>query len=108
MPCERTLKPNQTIAQRVAEVKNVLDLVTQGITAGRIKLKIGPTGAPVFIGIDDKERDAVTDVCIYRRLLATGTAKVKAMLSTAPPASKLAMAQGHHSHDGGASWHTHK
>lgn len=106
MPCDTRLKRGQTISQRITEVRSVVERVSQGLSAGRIKAKVGPTGGIAFVGIDDKERDAVTDACIYRRLLVSGTAKVKAMLSTMP-VNKQSIAQGHHTHDG-VNWHTHK
>lgn len=107
MPCDTRLKRGQTISQRITEVRSVVERVSQAIGAGLVKVKVGPTGAPVFIGIEDKDRDAVTDNCIYRRLLVSGSAKVRAMLSTVP-VNKQAVAQGHHSHDNGATWHHHK
>lgn len=107
MPCDTRLKRGQTIRQRIDEVRSVVERVSQKLGTGAVKVKVGPTGAPVFIGIEDTERDAVTDACIYRRLLVSGSAKVRAMLSTMP-VNKQAVAAGHHSHDGGASWHTHK
>lgn len=107
MPCDRSLKAGQTLTERVAEVKTIVQKINDLMTKGAVKLKIGPTGAPVLIGLPNEVRDGVSDVCAVRRLMTTGSMKVKAMLSTAP-LNKQAMAHGHHSHDGGQTWHNHK
>ena len=54
----------------------------------------------------------VTDACAYRRLMATGPALAKAAIARAEQMAgrsvdKMAVAHGHHTHDG-VHWHTHK
>lgn len=113
MPCDTKLKANQTIKQRAEEVRTVVERVVRGLALGRITAKVGPTGGVAFLGIDAAERDGVTDACMYRRVMATGTALAKAAIQRAEMLSgravdRQAVAHGHHSHDGGATWHTHK
>lgn len=115
MPCDTIFRRKQTIQQRVAEVQKVVDIVGKGLLNGRIKLKVGPQGAPAFTGLTTTERDDVTDVCIYRRLQSSPTvpAIVRMKLAELEAAggravNKQALAQGAHSHDGGTTWHDHK
>lgn len=113
MPCDTKLKPNQTIQQRAAEVRNVVSRVDQMIAAGRARIIVGPQGAVTFQGIDDTTRDGVTDACMYRRLMVSGSALAKAAFARAEalagkPINKQAIGQGAHSHDGGRTWHDHK
>ena len=113
MPCDTRLKPRQTIQQRAAEVKKVTASVASGLAAGRLKVKIGPQGGIAFTGMTDAERDGVTDNCLYRRLLASGSATAIQAIARAEAlagrsVSKQMIAQGVHSHDGGNSWHDHK
>lgn len=112
MPCDRTLKPRQTISQRADEIRAMVARLANGLTTGRVKPKIGPTGAIAFIGLTDEERDGVTDNCAYRRILATGSALAKQVIARAEQLAgrsvdRQAVAQGHHTHDG-VHWHTHK
>jgi hypothetical protein len=61
-----------------------------------------------FTGIADEERDGVTDACIYRRIMATGSALPRHMIAKAEQVAgrRQVVGQGVHSHDGGASWHS--
>lgn len=113
MPCDTRLKPRQTIQQRAAEVRAVVTRAAQALAAGRVKVKVGPQGAVAFDGMTEAERDGVTDACMYRRLLATGSpmtlqAIQRAEMLAGRPVNKQMVAQGAHSHDGGATWHDHK
>lgn len=110
MPCDTRLKRNQTIQQRAEEVRKVASTVSARILQGRVKVVVGPQGAVAFEGLDDTDRDGVTDACIYRRLMVSGAATVKAAIARAEQLSgrsvnREALAQGHHSHDGGKTWH---
>ncbi len=112
MPCDTRLKPRQTIAERKTEIIKAIGKVQAGILKGRVKMKVGPQGAVVFEGIGE-ERDGLTDACIYRRIMATGSALAKAELLKAEQMSgrsvnKQVIGQGAHSHDGGVTWHNHK
>jgi hypothetical protein len=111
MPCDTRLKPRQTISQRAAEVKQVVYDVNSLIAAGKVKPVIDKkTGAVAFQGLDDNLRDGVTDACVYRRLMVSGSSLTKAAISRAEQiagrtVNKQALAEGHHSHDGGSTWH---
>jgi hypothetical protein len=113
MPCDRKLKPRQTISERAAEIKTATERLAAALAAGRVKVAIGPTGAPVFTGWNENDRDGIGDVCAYRRIMAQGNMAAKLALAKAEqlagrPVSKQALAHGHHSHDNGLTWHTHK
>ena len=113
MPCDTRLKPRQTIKQRADEVRRAVERFAQGLAAGRIKAKVGPQGAIAFEGIPDEERDGVTDACAYRRLMVSGSALAKAAIARAEQLAgrsldRQVLAHGHHSHDGGRTWHDHK
>ena len=111
MPCDRTLKPNQKISERADEIRKVVAKLNQGLTAGRIKPKVGPQGAIAFVGLTDEERSGVTDNCAYRRLLATGSPLALAAIARAEQLAgrsvdRQVVAQGGHFH--GDVYHTHK
>lgn len=113
MPCDSRTKRGQTLQQRAAEVRSVAEKTAAALVAGRIKVKIGPTGGIAFLGLTDQERDDVTDACMYRRILATGSALAKMAIAKAEALAgrtvdKQAIAHGHHSHDDGVTWHNHK
>ena len=113
MPCDTKLKQGQTIKQRAEEVRAMVARLASGLMAGRIRPKVGATGGIAFAGLTDEERDGVTDACAYRRLMATGPALAKAAIARAEQIAgrgvdKMAIAHGHHSHDGGKTWHHHK
>ena len=113
MPCDTKLKPRQTIQQRAEEIRRMVANLAQGLAANRIRVQVGPTGAVAFVGLTDQERDGVTDACAYRRLMATGSPLAKAKIAAAEALSgrsvnREAIAHGHHSHDNGRTWHTHK
>jgi hypothetical protein len=110
MPCDTRLKPKQTISERAAEVRRAVDKIGQGLASGRIKARVGPQGAIAFDGVSNEDRDGVTDACIYRRLLVSGSALAKAALARAEQLAgrsidRQSLAHGHHSHDGGRTWH---
>lgn len=110
MPCDTALKYRQTISQRVDEVKKVVAKTAAALAAGRVKAVISPKGGVTFKGLTDDERDSVTDACIYRRLLVSGSALALAKIAQAEQLAgrtinKAVLAQGHHSHDGGKTWH---
>lgn len=117
MSCDSSLGWNaqenrkQTIKERVSEVQKVVEKVSALIGAGTVKVKVGPQGAVAFEGIPDAVRDRVTDACIYRRLLVSGSALVRAKVQQAEMMAgrkidRQVLAAGTHSHDGGRSWHS--
>lgn len=112
MPCDTKLKPNQTISERADEVRRATMKFAEGLASGRIRVKIGPQGAVAFEGINELDRDGVTDNCAYRRLMVQGSALAKMAIQRAEQLAgrgvdKKVVAQGHHSHDGGRTWHKH-
>jgi hypothetical protein len=112
MPCDTRLKPRQTISERAKEVREAVERLAAAIASGRVRVKIGPQGAIAFEGWDVNSRDGITDNCAYRRIMATGSAMAKMHIARAEQlagrsVNKQAVAQGHHSHDGGQTWHKH-
>jgi hypothetical protein len=113
MPCDSKLKPKQTIQQRAAEIRRVVQSLSDALASGRVKVKVGPQGAVAFDGLTDAERDGVTDACAYRRVMISGSALAKAAIARAEQlagrgVSRQVLATGAHSHDGGVTWHEHK
>jgi hypothetical protein len=111
MPCDRVLKPQQTISERATEIRGVVARVVASLTTGRVKAKVGPQGAIAFIGLTDAERDGVTDACMFRRILATGSATAKAAIMRAEQIAgrsvdRSVVASGGHYH--GDVYHEHK
>jgi hypothetical protein len=109
MPCFSTPKPNQTKEQRKAETKKVVKEVDKLIGGKQVQVKVGPQGAITFIGLTREQRDGMSDICIYNQLMTTASEKVKTAIRQAEmlagrTVSKKAIAQGWHSHDGGATW----
>ena len=110
MPCDTTFRRGQTIKQRAAEAKAVASKVDSLIQAGRVRVKVGPQGAIAFEGISALDRDDLTDVCIYRRLMMSGSSMTRMAIARAEQlagrtVSKQTIAMGTHSHDGGLTWH---
>lgn len=113
MPCDTRLKPKQTIQERAKEVRDVVGRFERALIAGQAKTVIGPQGAVAFTGLTETDRDGVTDACVYRRIMATGSSLAKAAIQKAEFMSgrsinRQQVAVGAHSHDGGATWHSHK
>lgn len=113
MACDTRLKPRQTISERAVEVREAVTRLAAALAAGRVQVKIGANGVPVFTGWDEQSRDGITDACAYRRIMSTGSALARMAIAKAEQMSgrtvnKQAVAAGHHSHDGGQTWHTHK
>jgi len=111
MACDTRLKPRQTLQQRAAEVKGVVARLDELLRKGNVKVVVDKrTGAVAFDGVTNEDRDGVTDACIYRRIMATGSALAKQAIARAElvagrAVDKQAVAHGHHSHDGGKTWH---
>ncbi|SRR5260221_5947149 len=112
MPCEGMRNRGQTLSQRIAEVSKIVERVNQMVAAGRVKVRVGPQGAVIFDGLTSEERDGVTDTCIYRRMMVSGSALARMKIAQAEQLagrsiSRQVVAQGWHSHDGGITWGTH-
>jgi len=110
MACETRLKPRQTLNERKAEVKKVIYDVNSLIASGRVKPIVDRlTGAVAFQGFDENLRDGVTDACVYRQLMISGSSLTKAKIAQAEAiagrsVNKQALAAGVHSHDGGQTF----
>ena len=112
MTCDTRLKPRQTISERKDEVRRVQERVVSGLKSGKIKPVIDKKGGITFAGMTEDERDGVTDACIYRRVLVSGSQLALQAIQRAEQLSgkmvdRQLVAQGYHSHDAGASWHKH-
>ena len=80
------------------------------LKARRVRVTVGAQGAIAFDGWPAEDRNAVTDACAYRRIMATGSALAKAEIARAEQIAgrsidRKVIASGVHSHDGGHSWH---
>lgn len=109
MACDTRLKARQTIQQRAEEVRRAAATIDAAIVKRLVKIRVGRQGAIAFEGISDAERDGLTDACIYRRLMATGSALARAQIARAEQLAgrtvdRRVVAQGVHSHDG-VTWH---
>ena len=112
MPCETKNLNGITQQQRNEQVRRSLVLLEALLAGGQVNLKIGPTGAIVFQGWSDKDRDFVSDVCAYRALTNQGStalrrAVVRAQAIAGRTINQSAIAAGSHSHDGGTTWSHH-
>ena|SRR5712691_1250477 len=110
MPCEGTRNRGQTSNQRIAEVTAIKKRTESLVAAGRVKVRVGLQGAVVFDGLTNEERDGVTDACLYRYIAVRGSALARMKIAQAEQLSgrvvdRKVIAQGIHSHDGGATWH---
>ena len=109
MACDtQYTRPNQTMTERKEEIRSTMAKLSADLAAGRVKVAIGPQGAVAFDGWT--ERKAITDACAYRRIMATGSPLAKAKIQAAEAltgrsVNRQAVAAGHHSHDGGKTWH---
>lgn len=112
MACEGTRRRRQTLKQRISEVETVVKKVETGIVSGRIKVKVGKQGAVAFDGLTEQERDEVSDACIYRRVMVSGSALARAAVARAEQmagvgVNRQVIGSGVHSHDGGKTWERH-
>lgn len=112
MPCDTRLKPWQTIQERAAEVRSAVSKLDARLKKRQVRVVVSATGAIAFSGWTEEERDGLTDACAYRRIMATGSALARAEIARAEQLAgrtvdRKALAQGHHSHDGGKTWHGH-
>jgi hypothetical protein len=115
MACDTQLQNrNQTLSQRKTQVKEIIAFTDELIRKGKIKIIVDKrTGAILFDGMTVQERGGVSDACTYRLIMTTGSASAKQAIARAEllagrGVNKQALTQGVHSHDGGATWSTHK
>lgn len=108
MPCDTRLRQGQTLSERIDQIDAALKRLEKYLQGGNVKLNIGPTGGIAFAGWAD--RDDVTDVCAFRTLQAQNSSALRMAVARAEALSgrkvnQRAIVAGHHSHDGGGSWH---
>jgi hypothetical protein len=115
MACDtRLISPNQTLSERKAQVKEIIAFTDELIRKSKVKIVVDKrTGAIAFTGMTDAERGGVSDACTYRVIMATGSVLAKQAIARAEQlagrgVSRQALAAGHHSHDGGQTWSSHK
>jgi len=113
MPCHTRLLPQQTIQQRAEEIRRATPSIAEQLASGRIKAKVGSQGAITFVGLTEIDRKRLTDACIYRRIMATGSMAAKLAIQKAEmlagrTVDRNVVGHGVHSHDGGSTWHDHK
>ena len=115
MACDtKLMSKNQTLSERKSQVRNVIEFVDELIRKSKVRVIVDKrTGAVTFAGITEQEKYGVSDACVFRLLMATGSASAKQAVARAEQlagrgVSRQALAQGIHSHDAGASWSTHK
>ena len=113
MPCDTKMRNQQTIKQRIDEIRETVKRLSEGLASGRVKAVISPNGAVAFAGLTTEERNGVTDACAYRRIMVEGSALARAAIAraeqlTGRSVDRQVVAQGAHSHDNGLTWHNHK
>lgn len=109
MPCDTQLKPQQTIKQRVEEVRRAVARLDERLKNRQVKVTVSKEGAIAF-DWESGERDGITDACAYRRIMASGSSLAKAAIARAEQLAgrsvdRKVLASGVHSHDGGKHWH---
>jgi hypothetical protein len=108
MPCDTKLAENQTLAERTSQIEQALKRLEGYLQTGRVQMGIAPNGAIVFKGWND--RDGISDVCAYRTLAAGNSWALRQAVARAEAqhgrkVNPHAVVAGHHSHDGGKTWH---
>jgi len=110
MPCDTRIPQGKTAKQRQADVKAALARLEAALAAGSVTVKVGPQGSITFAGA--WQRDDLTDLCAYRKLLAAGSPALRRAVARAEAMAgrtvdRTAVAAGFHSHDHGATWGKH-
>ena len=109
MACSSMLRPNQTLVERMSEVKAALSRLERYLQSGSVRVTIAPNGAVAFEGW--KDRDGLSDVCTYRTLTAENSWALRQAVARAEAmqgrrVNPTAVAAGWHTHDG-KSWAKH-
>lgn len=110
MPCDYVRPATQSAADRAREIRETLKRLNGLLAAGTVRVVIGPRGELAFAGWTPEQRNAVSDVCAYRRLTAEGSFALKRAIQQAETLAgrrlnQQAIAAGVHSHDGGQTFH---
>lgn len=110
MSCDlKPFRPEQTLAERIKEVREKLGIIDKALVRKKVVPVVGKNGAIAFTGLSDEDRGGITDACIYRRIMSTGSRLAKLEIERAEQiagtrVNKQVVAQGVHSHDGGTTW----
>lgn len=112
MACDTMRLPQQTPAERIIEVRKAVSIVADLVAKQRVRVKVGPQGAITFDGIPDADRARMTDACIYRGIMRSGSAAAKLAIQRAEQMAgrtvdRKVVTNGVHSHDGGQTWSRH-
>ena len=111
MPCDsKPFRVGQTLDQRKQQVRDAITSIDALLKKRNVRPIVGPNGAITFAGIADDIRAGITDACIYRRIMASGSALARAEIARAEAmagrkVNVQTVASGVHSHDGGDTWH---
>jgi hypothetical protein len=111
MACDTRLRANQTLQERMEETRRATQRLARLVASGTVKIGIGPTGAIAFVGWSEADRAGLSDACTYRSMSAEGMpfevrqAIQRAEMQSGRKVNARAIAAGHHSHDGGGTWH---
>jgi hypothetical protein len=111
MACDTQRLPGQTFEQRKVEVREAIADLTRLLASGQAKAIVSrATGSVAFRGWAGGEDSRVTDACAYRLVMAGTNALAKQQIAKAEQLAgrtvdRKALVAGHHSHDGGRTWH---
>jgi hypothetical protein len=117
MPCDsRPIRRNQTLEERIGEVRRVVLGLDRALLRRQVKAVVGPQGSITFAGMVEgkswealKAENGVSDACVYRLLMVSGSSIAKAEIARAEAlagrsVNRQAVNAGVHSHDGGVTW----
>jgi hypothetical protein len=99
MVCNTFLKPRQTEAQRRVEVAKQMSAIDVLIASRKVQFKVR-NGKPVFEGLTNRDRDDLSDVCIFHTLTRTGSAATRMALARVERMQGKVSRHGVHTHDG--------
>ena len=109
MACWTIQIAGQSEDDRAAELDKAAAKLEEQLERGTVKVMIGTQGAAALVGWEAKDRAGMADTCAIRTLTLKGSWAMKQAIASAERLSgrKLdaaKVAQGVHSHDGGATW----
>lgn len=113
MVCWTFVRPKQTSAERKEEIRLTVEKFARGLAGGTVKAVVGPKGEVAFTGVPTAERNNVSDSCVYRAIMSTGSALARQQIARAEQLAgkridQKIVAGGHHGHTdahGNVSWH---
>jgi hypothetical protein len=113
MACWTRNKPKQTPEERREEVRKTIEKIARGLVDGKYKVVVGKQGAITFTGIPQSERNDVSDACVYRNLMSSGSAMARQQIMRAEQLAgrrvdQKVVAGGVHGHTdahGNVTWH---